>query len=459
MLTTQPGAGLTRLVIVTPHRRLDMALPDQLPLANLLPGLLQQAGPELADQGWAHDGWLLRRSDGEPLDPAASLAALRVRDGEVVHLGPRRLDWPEPMYDDIVDAIATAAHRRGRRWTGSATRVAGLAAAAAGFAVGLVRLFQLGPPWTVAGVVALAAAGSLLLAGIVLARALSDAGAGAVLAALAMPFAAAGGVLLLHTGPRLTGLTAADVIAGSALLALTGVAGYLGAADLGRVFVGGVTAGIAGVLAGVAALAGSGAVPAAAVVVGLPLLVSPVLPALAVRIGQIPLPELPRTPEDLVRDGPRPDRREVFAATVRADEALTGMLVGVAAVTIAGVATLVHSGQPMAVALAVVVSLAHLLRARFYVGVRHRLPQLVAGVAGLALFGSSPGAVASAFALPIAIVAGAVSAATGLVYRNRAPSPRLGRLADILDVLLTLAVLPLVAGVLGTFSFMRGLGG
>jgi EccD-like transmembrane domain len=53
----------------------------------------------------------------------------------------------------------------------------------------------------------------------------------------------------------------------------------------------------------------------------------------------------------------------------------------------------------------------------------------------------------------------ATAVAAGLRYSRRQASPRLGRAADVLDVLLTLAVVPLAAGVLGLFGFMRGFGG
>lgn len=458
MVTDQ--TGLTRVVVLAPKRRLDVAFPDQVPLVSLLPGVLHTAGENLADAGIGHEGWVLRRTDGSALDAATSLAAQRIRDGETLHLLPRRVDWPEATYDDIIDAIADAARRRGRRWTGAASRVTGLAAGLVALGVGLAQMLRSGPPWTVPAGLALAVTVALLIGGTVVSRALPDAAAGAVLAAAAMPFAFAAGALLpLPAAAALDEFGAAQLLAGCGLLAVVGLAGHLGAADYGRVFVAGIATGLVGAAGAAVALAFSGGAPAAALVTGLLLLVSPALPALAVRIGQIPLPELPRTPEDLVRDEPRPDRRSVDAATVRADEALTGLLLGTATVTIAGVTILVHSGQSLASALAAVVGLAHLLRARFYVGVRHRAPLLVAGGAGLALLGTAPAPGRVAVGLALALVAGAAAVAAGLAYRDRAPSPRLGRLADVLDVVLTLAVVPLVAGVLGVFTFMRSLGG
>ncbi|ANZ41581.1 hypothetical protein BBK82_42165 [Lentzea guizhouensis] len=81
-----------------------MALPQRSPLAEVVPGLPDHAG--LADAGAEHGGWVLRRTDGTGLDAALSPATHRVCDGEVLHLVPCRLEWPEPEYDDVVEAIS-----------------------------------------------------------------------------------------------------------------------------------------------------------------------------------------------------------------------------------------------------------------------------------------------------------------------------------------------------------------
>lgn len=463
-MTTSPTAGLTRLMVFAPHRRLELAVPNQLPVAYLLPGVLQHAGTELAEDGMAHEGWVLRRGDGSMLEPAASLAAQRVYDGEVLHLAPRRLEWPETTYDDIVDAIATGARSRGARWTGSATRIAGLEFAGVALLVGLVVAALAGPPWTVTAALTLGIGAALLATGTVLARALADATAGADIAAAAMPYAFLGGLLLFADEP-LASLGAPHVLTGSALLVAAGLAGHLGTGAHGRLFVAGMVAGGCG-LVGAAAPVLLGlfdGVGAAALVISLLLLGSPLLPTIAMRVGRIPLPDLPRTPEELVADGPQPDRRSVDAATARADEILTGALLGVAGAAAICLALFAYSGQATALALGAVVSVALLLRARFHIGVRHRVPLLVAGATGLALVGVALGAAGGAdrvvIALPGVAAAALVAVAAGLTYRRRPASPKLGRYADVLDVLLTLAVVPLAADVAGLYAYVRGLGG
>ena len=138
-------SGLARVTISAPQRRLDVALPEQVPLAELLPEVLRHAGEGLADDGERHGGWVLRRTDGAVLATAQALLPQGVRDGEVLHLVPARAQWPELEYDDVVEAIADGARRRGSAWTPAATRAAALAGAGVPLAVALLAVLVAGP--------------------------------------------------------------------------------------------------------------------------------------------------------------------------------------------------------------------------------------------------------------------------------------------------------------------------
>src|SRR5438874_5023276 len=138
------ATGLARVTVSGPQRRLDVALPEHAPLGELLPELLRHAGEGLPDAGQAHGGWALRRADGSPLSVGGGLASQGVRDGDVLHLAPARVGWPELEYDDVVDAIAAGARRYGRVWDGTATRIAGLAVAGVTLLLGLAELAR--PP-------------------------------------------------------------------------------------------------------------------------------------------------------------------------------------------------------------------------------------------------------------------------------------------------------------------------
>jgi uncharacterized SAM-binding protein YcdF (DUF218 family) len=55
------------------------------------------------------------------------------------------------------------------------------------------------------------------------------------------------------------------------------------------------------------------------------------------------------------------------------------------------------------------------------------------------------------------LVVAALVLAAALVYSKRAPSPRIGRLADVADVLAVMALVPLACGVAGAFHAIAGL--
>ena len=179
-MTAPVGVGLARVTVATPKRRIDVALPETVALGELLPHVLRHAGEGLADEGPQHGGWALRRSTGALLDPKRSLAMQAIRDGEVLHLVPRRSEWPELAYDDVVEIIASGSRRAERSWGKPATRLCALALVAVVLNLGLIGVALAEAPWTMPGGVALGFAAILVAVGVVLARAAGDAGAGAV---------------------------------------------------------------------------------------------------------------------------------------------------------------------------------------------------------------------------------------------------------------------------------------
>ncbi|WP_018722303.1 type VII secretion integral membrane protein EccD [Salinispora fenicalii] len=462
-MVSQAGTGLARIAIVAPDRRLDLALPEHLPLVGMLPAVLRQAAEHPSD-GTAHGGWTLRRTDGAAIDLNRTLAAQNIRDGETLHLAPRRTEWPELAYDDLMEAVAAGARRRGIAWNPLATRLTGLIVASALLLIGLAVIVGSDEPGWLGGVIALSAAVGLLLTGIVLSRAMADSLAGAVLAAAGLPYAFVGGILVIGTGESVWALGAPHVLLGSAILLFTGLLGLLGVGDAARVFVAAVYAGIWGLLGGLCALGSIDAAQGAAIVVSGVTLLLPALPLLAVRLGKMPMPVLPRTAEDLLRDEPQPRREAVYQATARADEVLTGMIFGSIVVTVGCLIVLTAAGSVAALVLTGVVSLGYLLRARLVPTVRHRVPMLAGGLVGLALLplvgAADAGTVVRVLTvLPVAMVAAGISVSAGLAYSRRAPSPRLARFGDFLDIVLQLAVVPVACGVLGLYAFMRALNG
>ncbi|WP_262282684.1 type VII secretion integral membrane protein EccD [Micromonospora sp. MA102] len=461
-------SGLARVTISAPRRRVDVALPEQVPLAELLPEVLRHAGEGLADDGERHGGWVLRRTDGAVLATAQALLPQGVRDGEVLHLVPARAQWPELEYDDVIEAIADGARRRGAAWSPRATRAAALAGAGVPLAVGLLAVLAAGAGpgsgWPVAAAVALL----LVLAATAASRAYGDGPVGATLGGYALPWAAAAGALAVGSGDPagpfrpLPWVGAPELLAGSVALLLVSVLGLLGVASRSRVFLAGATTGAAGAAAGLGGLfldpAGTAAVLLCALVFALG-----GLPLLAIRLGKVPLPPvtLPAPAGDPpgVRD--LPDRARVHAAVARTEEMLTGMLLGHAVLAVAATAVLVTTGGLAGRLLAAVGCGVLLLRSRLFVAVRHRVPAVAAGLAGYALLGAvlaDRAGPAGRLALTVGGLALAlVAVAAGATYARRPVSPYLGRLADLTDTALVVAVVPVACAVLDLYDRARGL--
>lgn len=434
---------------------MDLALPADAVVAEIVPGLIARAGEELADQGLRHGGWVLRRFDGTRLENGSTLAANRLLDGEVLRLAPRRLDWPELEYDDLVHAIASGARKKRQRWTSRHTRLAGLGFGAAVVLLGLVAVLGAGPDWSTPARWAFGQAALLLVAGIVLARVVGDSVAGAVAGLLALPYAFVAGAASQGGELPLTAFGAPQLLVGCAALIVFALVGHVAVADGRWLFATGVATGLFGL--GGAWLGSQLRLPpdhVAAVLVGVLLPLSPLLASAAIRLGKLPLPVLPQNTADLLRDDPQPPRAEVYHAVERSDDLLTGMLTGASVVCGISLVLLLGSDSRVAHVLAFIGSAGWLLRARLYPVVRQRTPLLAAGLAGpaAALFwlGSADGGLTAGGSGLVAF--GAVVVAVGLLYSSRATSPYLRRTAEYVEVLLVLAVVPMACWVLGLYA-------
>jgi type VII secretion integral membrane protein EccD len=326
----------------------------------------------------------------------------------------------------------------------------------------LAMLLASGPGWAVPATVALVVAACLLAAAVVVSRTLPDAMAGATVGAVSLVYAFAGGLTVLGGRDPLGRLGAPHLLLGSAVLLVFGLLGYLGVAAMVRLFVAGIVAGLLGILAGLVGLTALGAPATAAATVSALALLAPALPLLSIRLGKVPLPALPRTADDLLKQDPTPPAVSTYASVARADEILTGCMLAFTMVNVVCL-WLISRGSGVAVPLLIaVVSLVCLLRARIFGTVRHRLPWLVTGLLGLAtllpaLSRAELGVRLGAGLLMI-LAAGATITA-GLRYSRRGPSVYLSRVADIADILLVLATIPIACGVLGLYGMVRGLGG
>ncbi|MFC6087179.1 type VII secretion integral membrane protein EccD, partial [Sphaerisporangium aureirubrum] len=460
-----PGAAvaLSRVTIVTPRKRVDLAIPSDLPLAHVLPGVLAATGETGEDPALASAEWVLQRVGARPLDLDAGLNGLGVRDGEVLYLLPRPSELPEAVFDDVADTIATGIKERSGRWGARHTRAAGLGTAVAFLVAGALAMTAAGPPWRLTAVVAGVFALLLVGAGAALSRALGDAGAGAAVGYAALPFAFLAGMYAPARDVGILWFGAPSVLAGFAMTALAAtVAGWAIAEGLPNYF-GVVIASLAGAAGAAVVMVWDAPVPGvAAAIATVVLACTPLIPALSFRLARLPLPAAPRNAEELRAEDQELDGPDVKRRAVEAERFATGLAAGAALVAMAGETLLLGADGWTARVMHVILALALLVRARVFLGVGQRVWLIGAGTAGLVLFLVSvalAGRTAALLVAPALLVTAAVAAGMGLFLSADRPSPFWGRAGDILEFLLIMSLFPLALAVLDVYAWIRGLAG
>ncbi|MFF0324625.1 type VII secretion integral membrane protein EccD [Nonomuraea angiospora] len=454
------GTDLCRVTVVTPRGFLDLGLPPDIPLGNLLPTLLRVAGEGLAEAGLAHGGWVLQRLGGPPFDVNATLSELAVHDGEMLHLRPRGHELPEVVFDDVADAVATGVLERTGRWQPATTRAYGLRAAATLLGAGAVALMATGPPWLPTALVAGAVALVLLLVAVALSRALGDARAGAMIGYAALPYGFVAGL----TGPASAAVVQPDTLlsACGVVLMLATATGFAVAQGL-PTFLGVAAAALSGLLAsGLVMAFDLPAAGVAAVLAALAVGLTTAIPSLSFRLAGMPLPALPTTAEELRRESGDLDGALVIDKTVVADRFCTGLVAGVAVIVLAAQVLLTVAGTWAALAMGAVLSLSLVMRARVFEGRGQRAWLLTAALLGVALPAAAAVVTAAGGVVLYGIVPGLVVLALGVVgtalwLTSARPSPFWGRVGDIFDILLMIALIPLALAVMDLYETIRGL--
>jgi hypothetical protein len=123
-------AGFCLVTVLTPRATWDVALPVDVPVAELVPMVMELVGEPVF--GIRPQPWRLSGMGGGPLPPERSLRELGVLDGELLRLAPAGPPPPAPVFDDPVDAVAattSAAPRDERRFRAVAALLLTLAAA------------------------------------------------------------------------------------------------------------------------------------------------------------------------------------------------------------------------------------------------------------------------------------------------------------------------------------------
>jgi len=459
--TTTGSGEVCRLTVCGPDTRIELAVPAHVPLADLMPTFLGYLGPDLAQSGLAHDGWVLQRLGEPALEEDLAAAALGLYDGDVIHLRPRNDQLPPVDFDDIVDGVATGIAERTDRWRPETTSRLLLCLVAATLSVTLAALPQVGSGTEVA--VTAAAAGLLTLLGAAAAGvALRDRVVARLLIIGATGFWALAGLALpvgakIYTDQPFSGPGA--LAAGAAVVAVTGLAGLL----LGQVEPWHVAVGVgAGLVLAAAVPQALGALDpqgAAAVSLALSLAGAVLVPSSAARLAGLRIPPLP-TNTDEFQQGIDPEPSHlVLSRTALADSYVTALSAALAALQCGCLLLLGLDSGAAPQALTVVAALLILLHARDLLGVRARLAVLVPAVTGpvvlvLAGIGRLPQPYRPVVVGGLLVLAGVL-----LVLSRRLPGrailPHWGRIGDIAQSLLAISVMPLVPGVIGLYARAR----
>ncbi|MEU5692058.1 type VII secretion integral membrane protein EccD [Actinosynnema sp. NPDC020468] len=453
-------SGLCKLRVRAPSTGFELAVPVDIPLIDLMPTILGYAGRDLAEQGVDHDGWVLQRLGEAPLDQEATVDSLKLRDGETVHLRPRRDHLPTVHFDDIIDGLSTEARARADSWRPDATRWTLLAATVAAVSVAFGLLVGSPKSWPTLLASAVAAL-FLLVCAATAARALGDGVAALALGAASVPFVGLAG-FLVPSGPDGPVLLGARVLAGCVAGAGAAALGLAAVAGAAPVFVAIATFGLLCASGGlVMMLAGAPLAASATVVAVLAVLLGAFVPRLAFRLAGLRLPALPTNAQELQEDIQPHAGDEVVAKGRIADAYVTALFAAIGAACAVVLGFVVRDASWQATAFAWVLSALLLVHGRALGSVWQRLSILVPGGYGvlrllLAWHEREP--------RPLGLVAGLfVLAAVLVVARWTLPGRRLlpqwGRLADVAESLAALSLLPLALWLLGVFAFARGLGG
>ncbi|MDK1472961.1 type VII secretion integral membrane protein EccD [Streptomyces sp. 549] len=111
--------GLSRVTLVGDRRRIDLVLPADEPVGELLPDILRMLGDRVAAKP------MLRRlvtPDGSVLAQDDTLASANIADGAVLRLVREQETPAAPVVHDVTDEVAEDLDVRGWRW-GERTRV------------------------------------------------------------------------------------------------------------------------------------------------------------------------------------------------------------------------------------------------------------------------------------------------------------------------------------------------
>ncbi len=444
----------SRVTVVTADRTIDLALPNALPLADVLPQVMRYAAPD--NTNGSPTSWTLAHLGGASLSLAQTLGDAGVLDGDILELRAQDDDVRPVAVEDVRDTVEDSVDASGGVWSTLTTR---------SFSVilGVAVLTALGVVSWVAGQFADSAR-------------LAD-----VITPAATLITAAVLLFVAWWSSRFARVVDAQVAAGGAMVwaALAGwVAGDRADVDTWETVAFTVVA--VALVAGIARLltpAATGHLAAAAVILvaGLSYAIvgwtdAPIdqyrriLPvAVLLVVGVIPLVSLSvgglASADYRVRHVGRLDLVTLRARYRASNAVLIGSLVGISLVVAWGGIALDLAGSSWDRTLALTLAAAALLRSRLFSRTPHMLPLRIAGVA-VVVFAMGRFAVEEESTTPWLVVAislilvAAVAAST--LQISDITRARVKRWLNVLEFLVVVDLLVVLFGALGVYDKMGG---
>ncbi len=441
----------------------DLALPTEVPLADLLPAVLTQFGAQAIEEGADHEGWVVQRIGEPALDEDRSLVESGVLDGESLHLFPRSEQLAAIDYDDLVDGVAEQVREHAGAVTPARLRWVFRSGAVVALLLGVWLQLQAGSGAAVQVLLSAGLAFALLAAAALVARGAANPAAAVILAGAAAGHGALAGfrlVVLLDPGATwLMGLTGA---ASGALLAL--LAGMIVVADAALLFAAAILFSVVLLITGLTgSVTPAGPDQATAVGLVVSLLLGLFIPATAFRLSGLTLPMLPTGAEELHEDIDAVPHRVVVDRGAATFGYATALHVGLGLAQALLLPVLLVGGDSWQLTLALVIALLLVLRSRHPNGVVQRwallFPAGVVVVMAVAVLGTAqPAETRLVVVVPLAFAAGLL-----LLGAERLPGRRFrpywGRTVEIFELITAIAVLPILLQVLHVYTFMRNLAG
>ncbi|GAA3117310.1 type VII secretion integral membrane protein EccD [Streptomyces echinatus] len=478
------GLGFCRVTIVAPDSRIDVALPDDVPVADLYPEILRLS--QQSPAAGAPVGYHLVRTDGTVLDSARSFAAQRILDGELLTLRPFAESLPPAVFDDVAEAVASSVTKQHRLWSGDLTRAAGLVGG------GVLPALLAFVAWTadprhdmhgLAGILAAVTGILLVVLAAVRARVYDDRGSAVALGLGALPNigVAGSGLLPLSDGEgigRLQFLLAcAAVLVAALILTLCSPHGdgpfvafvFASTVALIVVFVATLTDWAPREMAGLCAPVAVGALA--------------FLPGMSMRFARLPIgfenpsSGTPRSAYGTETAAQEPvDTDRIEAQARRGHELLVGLVGGCALLAVGASAVLGFSDDIWAQLLACVTGIGMLMRAGLFRYTAQVAAVLAAGLASLVLLGLGlalnppPHIMLAALAgdrtdldirtiwlIAVIALATALVTALGLILPRGGLTPFWGRFLEICEGFVLLTLIPLTLAVFDVYAKARAM--